>query len=78
VEHLAYGFPYDDINDQSSVLILLNAQPADELRISIGYGFRQKSPRAPGGLCGLGATENCPLGPTVLESPATGWTVTST
>lgn len=37
VEHLAYGFPYDDINDQSSVLILLNAQPADELRISIGY-----------------------------------------
>ena len=37
LERLAYGFPYDDINDQSSVLILLNAEPADELRISIGY-----------------------------------------
>nr|MCH9736893.1 hypothetical protein [Actinomycetes bacterium] len=37
MEHLAYGFPYDDVNDQSSVLILLNAEPADELRISIGY-----------------------------------------
>ncbi|MGB1223822.1 MAG: beta-1,3-glucanase family protein, partial [Mycobacterium sp.] len=34
---LAYGFPYDDVNDQSSVLILNNAEPADELVISIGY-----------------------------------------
>ncbi len=37
VENLAYGFPYDDANDQSSVLILLNAEPADELLIAIGY-----------------------------------------
>ncbi|MCH9708508.1 MAG: cadherin-like domain-containing protein [Actinomycetia bacterium] len=34
---LAYGFPYDDVNDQSSVLILNNAEPADELVIYIGY-----------------------------------------
>ncbi|MCH9667086.1 MAG: cadherin-like domain-containing protein [Actinomycetia bacterium] len=37
IEQLAYGFPYDDVNDQSSVLILNNTEPADQLRISIGY-----------------------------------------
>lgn len=37
IKQYAYGFPYDDINDQSSVLILNNADPADELVISIGY-----------------------------------------
>lgn len=32
----AYGFPYDDVNSQSSVLILTNAQPLTELLIAVG------------------------------------------
>ncbi|MGW2863673.1 glycoside hydrolase family 64 protein [Streptomyces sp. NPDC001205] len=33
----AYGFPYDDIDDQSSVQILGNANPPTELTLSIGW-----------------------------------------
>ncbi|WP_167159442.1 glycoside hydrolase family 64 protein [Streptomyces sp. MBT27] len=33
----AYGFPYDDINDQSSVQILGNANPPTDLTLSIGW-----------------------------------------
>ncbi|MCB0950470.1 MAG: hypothetical protein KDB44_14575 [Mycobacterium sp.] len=32
----AYGFPYDDVNSQSSVLILNNSQPLTSLAIAIG------------------------------------------
>ena len=32
----AYGFPYDDVNSQSPVLILTSSQPADGLTIVIG------------------------------------------
>jgi len=35
--HYAYGFPYDDVNSRSSVLILDNTQPPSRLTISIGY-----------------------------------------
>ena len=30
-----YGFPYDDVNSQSSVLIVDNSQPLDTLTITI-------------------------------------------
>ncbi|MFD8985536.1 glycoside hydrolase family 64 protein [Streptomyces sp. NPDC059564] len=33
----AYGFPYDDINDQSSVQILSNANPPTALTLGIGW-----------------------------------------
>ncbi|MFC5832597.1 hypothetical protein [Nonomuraea insulae] len=33
----AYGFAYDDINDQSSVKILPNANPPTSLTIGIGW-----------------------------------------
>jgi hypothetical protein len=33
----AYGFPYDHVNSQSSVLILTNSQPWSRLGLSIGY-----------------------------------------
>lgn len=33
----AYGFPYDDINDQSSVQILGNANPPTALTLGIGW-----------------------------------------
>ncbi|MFD7839801.1 glycoside hydrolase family 64 protein [Streptomyces sp. NPDC059761] len=33
----AYGFPYDDVNDQSSVQILGNAQPPTGLTLGIGW-----------------------------------------
>lgn len=33
----AYGFAYDDINDQSSVKILPNANPPTRLTIGIGW-----------------------------------------
>jgi hypothetical protein len=36
VGNRAYGFPYDDVNGQSSVQILGNAQPPTRLTISIG------------------------------------------
>jgi hypothetical protein len=36
VDNRAYGFPYDDVNGQSSVQILGNAQPPTRLTISIG------------------------------------------
>lgn len=32
----AYGFPYDDVNDQSSVQILGNARPPSRLTIAVG------------------------------------------
>ena len=32
----SYGFPYDDVNNQSSVLILNNSQPLSQLLIAIG------------------------------------------
>ncbi|RKE23654.1 glycoside hydrolase family 64 protein [Streptomyces sp. TLI_171] len=35
--HRAYGFAYDDINDQSSVKILPNANPPSRLTIGIGW-----------------------------------------
>ena len=35
IDNLAYGFPYDDVNSQSSVLILGNSQPATELTIEL-------------------------------------------
>ena len=34
---LAYGFPYDDVADQSSVRILPNAEPATRVTIAIGW-----------------------------------------
>ena len=37
LNHLAYGFAYDDINDQSSVQILPNANPPSSLTIGIGW-----------------------------------------
>ena len=33
IDNLAYGFPYDDVNSQSSVLILGNSRPADSADI---------------------------------------------
>jgi hypothetical protein len=33
----AYGFAYDDINDQSSVTILRNSQPPSDLTINVGW-----------------------------------------
>ena len=33
----AYGFPYDDVNSQSSVVILGNSQPPSNLTISVGW-----------------------------------------
>lgn len=36
VDGYAYGFPYDDVNSQSSVLILNNPQPLTRLTITIG------------------------------------------
>lgn len=36
VEGYAYGFPYDDVNSQSSVLILNNSQPLTGLTLAIG------------------------------------------
>jgi cell division septation protein DedD len=33
---LSYGFPYDDVNNQSSVLILSNTEPLSRLSIAIG------------------------------------------
>ncbi|SDX65335.1 Beta-1,3-glucanase [Amycolatopsis xylanica] len=37
IDHRAYGFAYDDINDQSSVKILPNANPPTALTLSIGW-----------------------------------------
>jgi Beta-1,3-glucanase/F5/8 type C domain/Putative Ig domain len=37
LNHLAYGFAYDDINDQSSVQILPNANPPTSLTIGVGW-----------------------------------------
>jgi hypothetical protein len=37
IDHRAYGFPYDDVNDQSSVKILPNANPPSSLTIGIGW-----------------------------------------
>jgi hypothetical protein len=37
INHKAYGFPYDDVNDQSSVEILPNANPPSNLTIGIGW-----------------------------------------
>lgn len=37
LERLAYGFAYDDINSQSSVTILPNAQPPSKLTIGVGW-----------------------------------------
>jgi hypothetical protein len=33
----AYGFPYDDVNDQSSVAILPNANPPSSLAITVRW-----------------------------------------
>ncbi|MEZ0076027.1 hypothetical protein ABH927_005403 [Planotetraspora sp. GP83] len=37
IDHRAYGFAYDDINDQSSVKILPNSNPPSRLTIGIGW-----------------------------------------
>lgn len=37
IDHRAYGFAYDDVNDQSSVKILSNANPPSSVTISIGW-----------------------------------------
>jgi hypothetical protein len=37
ISHRAYGFPYDDVNDQSSVAILPNANPPSSLTITVGW-----------------------------------------
>lgn len=37
IDGLAYGFPYDDVNGQSSVAILSNARPPTSLRLEIGW-----------------------------------------
>ena len=37
MERKAYGFAYDDINDQSSVTILRNSQPPSALTIGVGW-----------------------------------------
>lgn len=36
VQGFAYGFPYDDVNSQSSVLILGNSEPLTELTLTLG------------------------------------------
>jgi hypothetical protein len=37
INHKAYGFPFDDVNNQSSVEILPNANPPSNLTIGIGW-----------------------------------------
>ena len=37
IDHRAYGFPYDDVNDQSAVKILPNANPPSSVTISVGW-----------------------------------------
>jgi Beta-1,3-glucanase len=37
IGHRAYGFPYDDVNDQSSVAILPDAKPPSSLTITVGW-----------------------------------------
>jgi len=37
IDHRAYGFAYDDVNDQSSVKILPNTDPPSALTIGIGW-----------------------------------------
>jgi Beta-1,3-glucanase len=37
IDHRAYGFAYDDVNDQSSVKILPNTEPPSALTIGIGW-----------------------------------------
>jgi hypothetical protein len=37
INHKAYGFPYDDVNNQSSVEILSNANPPSNLTVGIGW-----------------------------------------
>ncbi|MFE0023413.1 glycoside hydrolase family 64 protein [Amycolatopsis sp. NPDC059021] len=37
IDHRAYGFAYDDINDQSSVKILDNSNPPSALTLSVGW-----------------------------------------
>ncbi|MFE5086802.1 beta-1,3-glucanase family protein [Streptomyces mirabilis] len=37
LDRRAYAFPYDDINDQSSVQILGNANPPTGLTLGIGW-----------------------------------------
>lgn len=37
INNKAYGFPYDDVNSQSSVTILPDANPPDNLTIGIGW-----------------------------------------
>ncbi|MEU2738297.1 hypothetical protein ABZ656_23740 [Streptomyces sp. NPDC007095] len=37
LDRRAYAFPYDDINDQSSVQILDNANPPTRLTLGIGW-----------------------------------------
>src|SRR6266508_2573501 len=37
IENRAYGFPYDDVNDQSTVRILPNNNPPTTLTLSIGW-----------------------------------------
>lgn len=37
LDRRAYGFPYDDVNDQSSVQILGNSEPPTGLTLGVGW-----------------------------------------
>lgn len=37
IDHRAYGFPYDDVNDQSTYKVLSNADPPSSLTIGVGW-----------------------------------------
>jgi Beta-1,3-glucanase len=37
IGHRAYGFPYDDVNDQSSIAILPDPNPRSSLTITVGW-----------------------------------------
>jgi hypothetical protein len=37
LDHRAYGFSYDDVNDQSTVCVLPNADPPSALTIGVGF-----------------------------------------
>ncbi len=54
INNLAYGFPFDDVNSQSSVLILDNSRPPTELSFNLGADASQvrcQWGRGIGGLC---------------------------
>lgn len=70
VGNYAYGFPYDDVNSQSSVQILGNAQPPTRLTIAVLAGGSSTDP-APAPSPALVAIENQGT-VSLLRDPATG------